>query len=184
MTLSKSSVTPGSTEETENVACRLLLDTWLATVTQRADRARKLAQLDSLVEDGPGMEDLLSYLPLIRARLHNAQADPGGALHAVRRRFYMAYYPHYLASHLLEEGRDAALLGDWSSAVHAFQRYLTLRAHAGFAVRAQDAEVLAEYDRALRRSALGGSELPQGQAALHPGESSVRRRSGVGGRLH
>jgi DNA-binding SARP family transcriptional activator len=173
MTLSKSSVTPGSTEQTENVACRLLLDTWLATVTQRADRTRKLAQLDSLVEDGPGMEDLLSYLPLIRARLHNAQADVGGALHAVRRRFYMAYYPHYLASHLLEEGRDATLLGDWSGAVHAFQRYLTLRAHAGFTV--QDALVLAEYGRVLRRSASAGSKIPQRQAALDSGDSRVRR---------
>ena len=155
--LAHSAVTRGSTEDTENVGCSVVLDTWLAIMSNSVGSHAKLARLDSLVEDGPGMEDLLSYLPLARARLHMLQGDVHGALHAARRRFYMAYYPHYLASHLAEEARDAARVGNWDGAARAYHHVLTLRGSSDVALADQVAAMRNEYEHALREQAIARS---------------------------
>ena len=69
------------------------------------------------------------------ARLRDRQGDHRAALMAVRRRTYSYHLTDYLAEHLREEGRLAALTGDRQGAVRAYRHYLVLRSDPEPALR-------------------------------------------------
>jgi hypothetical protein len=69
------------------------------------------------------------------ARLRERQGDLRAALTAVRRRSYSYHLSDYLAPHLREEGRLAALTGDSAGAVRAYRHYLALRSDPEPSVR-------------------------------------------------
>src|ERR687883_1605090 len=71
-----------------------------------------------------GFED---FANLEVAHLREGQGNLQAALSAVRRRSYAYHLTDYLASHLREEGRLAALTGDRPGATRAYQHYLALR---------------------------------------------------------
>jgi hypothetical protein len=74
-----------------------------------------------------GFED---FVNLEVARLREGQGDLAGALRALRRRSYSYHLTDYLATHLREEGRLAALTSDTAGAVRAWRHYLLLRSDA------------------------------------------------------
>ncbi len=134
-----------------NTICATILNAMLAAATGQPDAAAALDHLDSLIRTGPGglrngpasaftlspgfIKSALGITPtgfedfanLIVARLRERQGDLRAALAAVRRRSYAYHRTEYLASHLREEGRLAALTGDRAGAVRAYQHYLALR---------------------------------------------------------
>ncbi len=63
------------------------------------------------------------------AQLHAHRGDYAAALAAVRRRTYDIGFPDIwlVPSHKRDEGRYAALAGDTTGAIRAYQHYLTLR---------------------------------------------------------
>jgi hypothetical protein len=69
------------------------------------------------------------------ARLRERQGNIPAALSAVRRRTYSYHLTDYLASHLREEGRLAAVSGDTSGAIRAYRHYLALRSDPEPALR-------------------------------------------------
>jgi tetratricopeptide (TPR) repeat protein len=69
------------------------------------------------------------------ARLRARAGDLRAALAAVRRRPYAYHLTDYLAAHLREEGRLAALTGDTAAAVRAYRHYLALRSDPEPALR-------------------------------------------------
>jgi hypothetical protein len=79
-----------------------------------------------------GFED---FVNLEVARLRERQGDLRAALAAVRRRPYAYHLTDYLAPHLREEGRLAALTGDRSGAIKAYRHYLALRSDPEPALR-------------------------------------------------
>jgi len=118
-----------------------------------------LDRLDSLLRSGPGgqrsgpdaaftlspayVRTLVGISPcgfedfanLEVARLRERQGDPRAALAALRRRSYAYHLIDYLAPHLREEGRLAALTGDTAGAVRAYDHYLALRSNPEASVR-------------------------------------------------
>ena len=85
------------------------------------------------------------------ARLRERQGDLRAALAAVRRRPYAYHLSDYLASHLREEGRLAALTGDTAGAVRAYQHYLALQSDPEPALRAGVEGVRAELAKLTGR---------------------------------
>jgi hypothetical protein len=88
-----------------------------------------------------GFED---FVNLEIARLRERQGDLRAALDAVRRRPYAYHLSDYLAPHLREEGRLAALTGDTTAAIRAYRHYLALRTDPGPALRPAVEAVRAE----------------------------------------
>ncbi len=144
---------------TSNLVCAALLDAKLMAASGSTGAAAALDRLDSLMRSGPGgsrngppvsftlspayvrctvgispvgFED---FANLEVARLRERQGDNRAALAAVRRRPYAYHLTDYLAAHLREEGRLAALTGDRSGAIRAYQHYLALRSNPEPAVR-------------------------------------------------
>jgi serine/threonine-protein kinase len=146
---------------TTNATCAALLETKLAWTSGAATPASVAAldRLDSLMRSGPGgqrsgpdaaftlspayVRSLVGISPcgfedfanLEIARLRERQGDLRGALAAVRRRSYAYHLIDYLAPHLREEGRLAALTGDTTGAVAAYRHYLALRSNPEPALR-------------------------------------------------
>jgi len=79
-----------------------------------------------------GFED---FANLEVAHLRERQGDLQAALAAVRRRPYAYHLTDYLAAHLREEGRLAAMTGDTTGAVGAYRHYLALRSDPEPALR-------------------------------------------------
>jgi hypothetical protein len=69
------------------------------------------------------------------ARLRELQGNIRAALSAVRRRPYSYHLTDYLASHLRQEGRLAALSGDTAGAIRAYRHYLAMRSDPEPALR-------------------------------------------------
>lgn len=111
--------------------CRSILEAiWASTASRpEADAKASLERLDQRMNTLPpgSLEffNLQAFGNLIVARLHSNRGDTAKALEAVRRRVY--FWTRYLASHLREEGRLAALTGDRDGAVRAYRHYLALR---------------------------------------------------------
>jgi hypothetical protein len=151
-----------------NTVCAALLEAKLAAASGAAGAGAALDRLDSLIRSGPGgsrngppvaftlspayvrstvgispcgFED---FVNLEVARLRERQGDLRAALAAVRRRPYAYHLTDYLAPHLREEGRLAALTGDRSGAVRAYRHYLALRSDPEPAVRPAVEAVRAE----------------------------------------
>jgi hypothetical protein len=64
----------------------------------------------------------------------------------------MWQWPHYLATHIREEGRLAVAIGDSTGAVAAYRHYLALRRSPEGAARADAEVVRAELARLTRSS--------------------------------
>ncbi len=131
---------------TGNAVCAALLEATLAAGT-----AEMVDRLDALIRDGPGGQrngpsvaftlspayvrttvgispvGFEDFVNLEVARLRERQGDLPGALRAVRRRSYSYHLTDYLAAHLREEGRLAALTGDKAGAVRAWRHFVVLR---------------------------------------------------------
>jgi len=162
--------TPGDSPETltSNAVCAALLEAKLAAASGAAGAGAALDRLDSLIRSGPGGQrngppvsftlspayvrstvgispcGFEDFVNLEVARLRERQGDLRAALAAVRRRPYAYHLTDYLAPHLREEGRLAALTGDRSGAVRAYRHYLALRSDPEPAVRPAVEAVRAE----------------------------------------
>jgi hypothetical protein len=94
-----------------------------------------------------GFED---FANLEVAHLRERQGNVQAALSAVRRRSYSYHLTDYLAAHLREEGRLAAITGDRPGATRAYQHYLALRSDPEPALQPEVQAVRAELVK-LRR---------------------------------
>jgi hypothetical protein len=101
---------------------------WHATIARLPDARRRLDRVDSLQTAYPvGITGSpIKASNLIVARLWAAQGDWGRAEAAAFRRL-RGFNPEFLSTHLLEEGRAAALAGHRTTAIRALQHYLALR---------------------------------------------------------
>jgi serine/threonine-protein kinase len=143
---------PGDSPETltSNTVCAVLLEAKLAAASGAAGAEAALDRLDSLIRSGPGGQrngppvaftlspayvrstvgispcGFEDFVNLEVARLREREGDLRAALAAVRRRPYAYHLTDYLAAHLREEGRLAALTGDRAGAVRAYRHYLAL----------------------------------------------------------
>jgi hypothetical protein len=156
---------------TGNDVCAALLEAKLAATggsPSSAATAQAVDRLDAAIRRGPGgnrngpsvaftmspayVRSTVGISPvgfedfanLEVARLRERQGDRPAALRAVRRRYYAYHLTDYLAAHLREEGRLAALTGDTAGAVRASRHYLLLMSDPEPRVRAQVDSVQAE----------------------------------------
>ncbi len=153
---------------TTNTVCAALLEAKFAAATGAAGASAALDRLDSLMRSGPGgqrngpagaftlspayVRSMIGISPcgfedfanLEVARLRERQGNLRSALAAVRRRPYAYHLTDYLAPHLREEGRLAALTGDSAGAVRAYRHYLALRSDPEPALRPAVEAVRAE----------------------------------------
>jgi hypothetical protein len=156
---------------TGNAICATLLEAELAAASGAgggAGAAASLDRLDALMRSGPGGQrngpaaaftlspayvrntvgispsSFEDFANLEVARLRERQGDRRAALAAVRRRPYAYHHTEYLAAHLREEGRLAALTGDSAGAVRAYEHYLALRSDPEPALRPEVDAVRAE----------------------------------------
>jgi hypothetical protein len=120
-----------------------------------------LDQLDSLMGQDPrGFTGTINFAPtafanFTVARLRAAQGDLPAALAAIRRR-EVDYFPAYLWSlpaFLRQEGRLAALTGDTTGAIRAYDSYLRLRTNPDAPLKPQRDSVIAERAALARRIA-------------------------------
>jgi tetratricopeptide (TPR) repeat protein len=144
---------PGDSPQslTSNTVCAALLEAKLAFASHAPGAADALDRLDALIRSGPGGQrngppvsftlspayvrstvgispcGFEDFVNLEVARLRERQGNLNAALAAVRRRPYAYHLTDYLAAHLREEGRLAALTGDSAGAIRAYQHYLALR---------------------------------------------------------
>ena len=132
----------------EHERCADLLDAWHATVTRLPDARERLARLDSLQAASPvGITGSpIKASNLIVARLWAAQGDWARAEAAASRRL-RGFNPEFLSTHLLEEGRAAALAGHPEAAIRALQHYLALRYDPEPSVRPEVEAVRSELAR-------------------------------------
>jgi tetratricopeptide (TPR) repeat protein len=161
---------------TSNSICATLLEAKLASSSAPAEARAALERLDSLIRSGPGgsrngppvsftlspayVRSMIGVSPvgfedfanLEVARLRERQGNNRAALAAVRRRSYAYHLTDYLATHLREEGRLAALTGDRAGAVKAYQHYLALRSNPEPALRPAVEAVRAELAKLLGSS--------------------------------
>jgi hypothetical protein len=160
---------------TSNTICAALLEAKLTAGSNSADAAAALNLLDTLMQSGPGgqrngppvaftlspayvratvgispfaFED---FANLEVARLRERQGNIPAALSAVRRRPYSYHTTDYLASHLRQEGRLAALSGDTAGAIRAYRHYLALRSDPEPALRPVVEAVRAELAKLAGR---------------------------------
>ena len=132
----------------EHQRCADLLDAWQATVARLPDARRRLARVDSLQRTDPiGVR----ASNLIVARLWAAHGDWAHAEAAAYRRF-RGMHPEFLSTHLLEEGRAAALAGHRTTAIRALQHYLALRYDPEPSVRPEVEAVRAELAQLVGES--------------------------------
>ena len=140
----------------------MLLDAQLAALDRRADAPLLLSRLDSSLRDAPALAPAEVYADavgnLVAARLWEQRGDLRRALAAARRwRFgYQLLHRPCLSTHLREEGRLAALLGDRTGAIRAYRHYLALRADPELPLRAETERVRAELTRLERITPVGG----------------------------
>jgi serine/threonine-protein kinase len=144
---------------TTATVCAVLLEAKLAAASGAAGGADALDRLDTLMRSGPGgqrngppiaftlspayVRSMVGISPvgfedfanLEVAHLRERQGDLSAALAAVRRRPYAYHLTDYLAAHLREEGRLAAMTGDRAGAVRAYRHYLALRSDPEPALR-------------------------------------------------
>lgn len=148
----------GTRSETPETAtsmtlCAALLEAKYTADTRAPNARVALDRLDSLMWSGPGGQrngppvafslspayarSLVGISPvgfedfanLEVAKLREREGNLPAALSAVRRRGYAYHLTDYLAAHLREQGRLAALTGDRDGAVRAYRHYLALRSN-------------------------------------------------------
>jgi hypothetical protein len=152
VSLARGSRTDSVSPTGPNALCAAVLEAWLATIGKRSDAGRLQNRLDSLMLTGPepffeiGGDPFIILPNLILARLRESVGDSRGALSAVRRRVY-GLGPWFLSTYLHEEGRLAALTGDTTEAIRAYQHYLSLRSDPEPPLRPERDSVRAQMAR-------------------------------------
>ena len=106
----------------------------IASRAGRPDGAVLRALVDSMALDGCCA--VPAFFGLVLAHAYEESGDVAGALRAIRRGVWY-YPPRLLSTHLREEGRLAARLGDRAGAIRAWEHYLALRSDPEPALRAQ-----------------------------------------------
>ena len=146
-------------QQSEFRVCDLLLQALVERTPARGEARPSLDRLDSLMQFGPrGFLGPANFAPTAYAnftiaRLREAQGDLPRARAAIRRRD-VDYFPAYtwsLAAFLRQEGRLAALSGDTSGALRAYDSYLAMRTAPDAVFRSQRDSVIAERARVLTR---------------------------------
>jgi serine/threonine-protein kinase len=127
--------------------CAPLLDALRAVVAGDADAARRVARLDSVLRQGPSVDDDLREANLVLSRLRERLGDAVGALVAARRYPFVPSGELYLSSYLRQQARMAVLTGRPDAAISAYGHYLQLRDAPEPAVAPQVAEVRAALAR-------------------------------------
>ena len=118
--------------------CLTLLAAWLAVAERRVDARAQLQALDSLSLTGVAAGDAAAFAHIATARLYQALREPTLALAAVQRRPYAnAVWPRYQAAALRLEAELAELVGQTTTAVAAYERFLALRSNPEPAARAE-----------------------------------------------
>jgi len=128
--------------------CAALLAALRAVLDQEAAAGPLVDRLDSLLRQGPVVEDL-EQADLVLARLRERQGKLADALVATRRRPLSPGGELYLSTYLKEQGRLAALTGHRAEATRAYRHYLILRSAPEPASAADVARVRAELARLL-----------------------------------
>jgi DNA-binding SARP family transcriptional activator/TolB-like protein len=120
-------------------------------VTASRGRRPEGAKLRAFV-DSMALEGCCEFPPngsLLLARAYEESGDRASALRVLRRGFWY-YPPRHIAVYLREEGRIAALLGDRSGAIRAYEHYLALRSNPEPALRPERDRIRAELNRLKR----------------------------------
>jgi serine/threonine-protein kinase len=164
---------PGDSPQsrTSNAVCAALLEAQVAAAPGAPGATAALDRLDTIIRSGPGGQrggpavaftlspayvrstvgispcGFEDFVNLEVARLRERQGDLRAALAAVRRRPYAYHLTDYLAAHLREEGRLAAMTGDSAGAARAYRHYLALRSDPEPALRPAVDTVRAELAR-------------------------------------
>jgi lipoprotein NlpI len=118
-----------------------------ASHVRRPDAAALRALVDSMALDGCCA--LAPYVNLALARAYEESGDEREALRVVRRGVWY-FPPRLLSTHLREEGRLAARLGDSAGAIRAWEHYLALRSNPEPPLIAERDSIRAEVNRLKR----------------------------------
>jgi hypothetical protein len=161
---------------TSNRICATLLEAKLTAESGAPGAEAALEQLDSIMRSGPGGQrngppvsftlspayvrstvgispvGFEDFANLEIARLRERRGELPQALAAIRRRPYTYHLTDYLAAHLREEGRLAALAGDRAEAISAYRHYLALRSDPEPALRQKVEEIRAELAKLVGKS--------------------------------
>ena len=108
----------------------LLLDAQIATLGHRRDADARLASLDSLMRLGPLGLTLTSIGNLVTSRLWEQHGDAPRAYGALQRVGHGPDPALFFSTYLREGARLAATLGDRSTAIRYYRRYLDERSEA------------------------------------------------------
>ena len=119
----------------------------IASRARRPDAAVLRALVDSMALDG--CCTLPPFVNLALARAYEESGDEASALRVIRRGVWF-FPPRLLSTHLREEGRLAARLGDRTGAIRAYEHYLALRSDPEPARLAQRDSIRAEVNRLKR----------------------------------
>jgi tetratricopeptide (TPR) repeat protein len=126
--------------------CAAALEAELAAAHGRPNAHAALVRLDTLLRAGSSLRWLVPIVGnVIAARLYEERGDPQYALAIIRRR--TSWVNQLLSTQLREEGRLAALLGDYAGAVRAYRHYLALRSDPEPKLRRDVERVRAELQR-------------------------------------
>jgi DNA-binding SARP family transcriptional activator len=131
--------------------CALVRDALASVGSDGGPQRQPVERLDALLRTGPnaGLVDHghTEYAHIALARLHEAAGNPAAALAALRRRALYHGWQPYLATHLREEGRLAAALGDTAGAIRAYEHFLAFRSEPEPHLRADTERVRLELAR-------------------------------------
>ncbi len=116
----------------------------IASRARRPEGAALRALVDSVTLDG--CCEIPDFVMLVLARAYEESGDVVGALRVIRRGIWF-HPPRQLSTHLREEGRLAASLGDRAAAIRAYEHYLALRSDPEPVLRAQRDSIRAEVNR-------------------------------------
>ncbi|HEV7837669.1 MAG TPA: hypothetical protein VGO75_06320, partial [Gemmatimonadaceae bacterium] len=136
-----------SAAESRNRVLAVLPQMLIASRARNPEGAALRAYVDSIALDG--CCEFPPFGSLTLARAYEASGDQTSALRVIRRGIWF-YPPRLLSTHLREEGRLAAQLGDRAGAIRAWDGYLALRSNPEPPFVAQRDSIRAQLDR-LRR---------------------------------
>jgi hypothetical protein len=115
-------------------ACASLLEALVAEALERSDLPALVDRLEAEHDANLphfAWDQVYSAIPLVLARMREAQGDIEGALAASRRRPTGGGTQNlFLSTFLQKEGRLAGLAGDRDAAIRAYHHYLALRPRA------------------------------------------------------
>jgi hypothetical protein len=134
-------------ELSRNRALVVLPEMLIASHARRPEGAALRAFVDSIALEG--CCDLSAYASLALAHAYEVSGDEASALRVIRRGLWL-FPPRAVATHLREEGRLAARLGDRAGAIRAYRHYLALRSDPEPRLRAARDSVRAELERLER----------------------------------